>query len=229
MRALLVNLCCCFIPVKKYRKYFRERFAVRYKVTYNMQEEATISYFPNRENRYQVLLRNGARFLYRNRLSKGVKIGENSYLNAYASVEKNTVIGRYCSIGEGCLLGAGEHPTQFLSTSPRVYGNNYNNIIKQTRIGNDVWIGAKAIVKCGITIGNGAIIGAGAVITKDVPPYAIVGGVPARLIRYRFDKETIEKLQQTEWWELPRKQLVRLPFTSVSASLQQLLTYHKAK
>ena len=76
-----------------------------------------------------------------------------------------------------------------------------------TTIGNDVWIGAHAQIKSGITIGTGSIVAAGAVVTKDVPPYAIVGGVPAKIIRYRFPEETVEKLLKSEWWKLSDKEI----------------------
>jgi len=74
--------------------------------------------------------------------------------------------------------------------------------LKRTQIGNDVWIGARAIVLDGISIGDGAVIAAGAVVTKDVPPYAIVGGVPAKLIRYRFEDDVIQELLKWKWWDL---------------------------
>ncbi len=75
------------------------------------------------------------------------------------------------------------------------------------KIGNDVWIGANVLILDGVTIGNGAIIAAGAVVTKDVPPYAVVGGVPAKIIKYRFNKEEIDFLEQLKWWEKDEKWL----------------------
>lgn len=225
MRSILVRLLCNLIPVKAYRQYLRTRFAVNYRVEYNVQQEAVITKFPNGRNCHTILLKNGVRFLHRNYVSRGVKIGRYSYLNAYSRAERNTVIGRYCSIGHHVILGAGEHPTHFLSTSPAIYQNRKTNrweVAKQTCIGNDVWIGSNAVIKYGVKVGDGAIIGAGAVVVKDVAPYAIVGGVPARLICYRFEKETIEKLWQTAWWQLPHREILRLPFTSVSAALEQL-------
>ena len=109
------------------------------------------------------------------------------------------------------------HPTNLVSTSPvflsgRNYlKKNFSSVAYEdcplTTIGNDVWIGAHAQIKSGITIGTGSIVAAGAVVTKDVPPYAIVGGVPAKIIRYRFPEETVEKLLKSEWWKLSDKEI----------------------
>jgi carbonic anhydrase/acetyltransferase-like protein (isoleucine patch superfamily) len=98
-----------------------------------------------------------------------------------------------------------------VSSSPFFYKNEklskdrtYFEEYRQTIIGNDVWIGARAILIDGITVGDGAVIGAGAVVTKDVPPYAIVGGVPAKIIKYRFEPEVIEFLLASQWWNKDR-------------------------
>jgi len=127
-------------------------------------------------------------------------------------------IGAFCSINHRALIGTeGNHPMSFISTHPFIYNLERNPSIKEEyrQIGikerllvnkeviieNDVWIGANAIILPGVTIGNGAIIGAGAIVTKDVPPYAIVGGIPAKVIKYRFSKEMIDFLQELEWWK----------------------------
>jgi acetyltransferase-like isoleucine patch superfamily enzyme len=124
-----------------------------------------------------------------------------------------TEIGKFCSVAPGVLCGLGMHPTKnFVSTHPAFFSDkkqsgisftskNYFQEYKPIKIGNDVWIGARAIIIDGVTVGDGAIIGAGAVVTKDVKPYAIVGGVPAKTIRYRFNKKQIEYLQKFKWWD----------------------------
>ena len=143
------------------------------------------------------------------------KIGRYSYI--YGTSAVNTEIGAFCSIASGSHIGSGSHPTDWVSSSPVFYKGR--NVLKtnfsqneykeynKTTVGNDVWIGANCNIKGGVTIGDGAIIGMGSVVTKDVPPYEIWAGNPARLIRKRFDDETIEKLLKLEWWNLPDEKL----------------------
>ncbi len=142
---------------------------------------------------------------------------QDSEIGSFTSISTNsrislTTIGKYCSIGPNFISGWGIHPTDGISTSPIFYSMSHatgkvfskkNKIIerKRIKIGNDVWIGSNCIVLDGITIGNGCVIAAGAVVTKDVPDYAIVGGVPAKIIKYRFDDETIHELQKIQWWD----------------------------
>lgn len=125
-------------------------------------------------------------------------------------------IGRYCSIASDVHYLGGNHPVDTLSSSAVFYNKNFSGFdvvdIKREvlTIGNDVWIGHGVLItaKCH-TIGNGAVIGAGSVVTKDVPPFAIVAGNPARIIRYRFDTETIQKIINTSWWDSSPKELMK--------------------
>ncbi len=121
-------------------------------------------------------------------------------------------IGKFCSIASEVKIGMGTHTLNYISTSPifteknNSTGHSWANIsetnpYEQVIIGNDVWIGTRAMVLGGVKIGDGAIIGAGAIVTKDVEPYSIVAGVPARRIRYRFSEEQRELLKQTSWWD----------------------------
>lgn len=118
-------------------------------------------------------------------------------------------VGSFCSIAnEVAIFGGGEHRTDWATTSPLRFlfgdplaGKDGSPVSKgATIIGNDVWIGFRAIVLSGVTVGDGAVIGAGAVVTDDVPPYAIVAGNPAKIIRYRFTPNEIEKLLALCWW-----------------------------
>ncbi|MCZ7399979.1 MAG: DapH/DapD/GlmU-related protein [Candidatus Methanoperedens sp.] len=140
-----------------------------------------------------------------------VIIGDYSYI---LSSINNTTIGKFCSIASGCAIGIGKHPSKdFVSTFPAFFSKNNSgclisfatedsfNEFERIEIGNDVWIGMNSIILDGVRIGDGAIIGAGSVVTKDVDDYAIVGGVPAKLIRYRFTKEQIEFLKKFKWWD----------------------------
>lgn len=172
----------------------------------------------------KVTLDSNAKFEGHNRLAEGVtflnsSIGKYSYI-AEKSFVKNTKIGRYCSIGNEVQTVAGSHPLNYLSTHPMFYaketqvGVSYvdttsyeefrylDNASKTAvEIGNDVWIGARVTILEHVKIGNGAVVAAGAVVTKDVPAYAIVGGVPAKVIRYRFTEEQISELEKSAWWE----------------------------
>ncbi len=146
------------------------------------------------------------------------KIGRYSYIYGTSVVE--TEMGGFCSIASGTVIGGGGHPTEWVSSSPVFYkgknvlktnySHNEYKEFKKTVIGNDVWIGSKCLVKGGITIGDGAVIGMGSVVTKDVPPYEIWAGNPARCIKKRFDDETIEKLLKIKWWDLPDEKLKEL-------------------
>lgn len=122
-------------------------------------------------------------------------------------------IGKFCSVGQNVLIGLGQHPINHLSTSPLFYSiANLHKFeafyrkqpieeYKTVNIGNDVWIGTRAIILDGVTIGDGAIIATGAVVTKDVEPYAIVGGVPAKHIKYRFEEPVRKQLIALRWWD----------------------------
>lgn len=126
-------------------------------------------------------------------------IGEHCYIGSN-SIINHTEIGAYCSIAPGVQIGGMEHSVWKASTNTHlsdecVFGNT-------TNIGPDVWIAASSIIKQGVTIGQGAVVGANSFVNKDVPPYAIVVGSPAKIIKYRFDEATIEKLMASEYWKL---------------------------
>ena len=128
-----------------------------------------------------------------------------------SSVIMHATIGKFCSISWNCTIGPGEHDYNKITSHDFLY-NDYNNLrpmknplpydryINKMVIGNDVWIGCNATVLRGVTIGNGAVIGANSLVNKDVPPYAIVAGSPAKIIKFRFPVKTIEKLQKLKWW-----------------------------
>lgn len=165
----------------------------------------------------------------------GSKIGRHTYVVNARIVRAQ--IGAFCSIGpEVNIGGLGNHPTKWLSTHPAFYStlrqsgktfatSDLFDELKCNKIGNDVWIGARALILDGVSIGDGAIVAAGAVVTKDVPPYAIVGGVPAKIIRYRFSEDVIESLLKWQWWLLHDDELCGLAKTfseSTELSLDRL-------
>ena len=204
----IVKLLSCFIPNKDKRCDFRDTYSV---------------------GKYELD-------------RKHHKIGEYSYMSMNSAiVSPDSTIGKFTSIGREVLIGTSSHPINRLTTHPLTYTNKckrlYGDLVtpkdkiiklsangcKPVTVGNDVWIGARAIIMDGIKIGDGAIIGANSVVTKDVPPYAIVAGCPAKLIRYRFSEDVINKLLELCWWDYPKEFIVNnLPFDDVEECIKIL-------
>ncbi len=142
-------------------------------------------------------------------------IGDFSYVGRKSRII-HADVGKFCSIAGEVKVGMATHTLNKLSTSP-IFSEKKNsthyswvnisnvNPYKRVIVGNDVWIGVRAMIIGGNSIGNGAVIAAGAIVTKDVPPYAIVAGVPAKVIRYRFSNDIIERLEKLQWWNLPEE------------------------
>lgn len=142
---------------------------------------------------------------------KDCRIGKRTSIGRYTKI-RNAEIGRYCSLSWNVTINAPNHPIDSISMSafsfkPK-FGLCQENLAdqkehwKKVTIGNDVWIGCNVVIKSGITIGDGAVIGAGAVVLKDVQPYEVVAGVPAKRIRFRFSENTIRRLENIKWWNL---------------------------
>lgn len=134
--------------------------------------------------------------------------GAHTYMRSGGELFGNIIVGRFCSIGSNVVIGLerNKHPTNWLSTSffTRSIEDQYESSVldSTTVIGNDCWIGRDAVIMSGVKIGNGAIVGARALVTSDIPPYAIYAGIPAKLIRYRFPVELIARLIKSSWWDI---------------------------
>ena len=153
-------------------------------------------------------------------IAAGAPIFMGAFSYSYSEItDRIAYIGRYCSIAKDVVFGEVEHPTEWLGTSTAFYdpgfiwrdyldqrAKDYRHVKPELkhdgriRIGNDVWIGAEAYIRQGVDIGTGAIIGTRAVVTKSVPPYAVVVGNPGRIVKYRFPYELIERLIRVAWW-----------------------------
>jgi acetyltransferase-like isoleucine patch superfamily enzyme len=179
------------------------------------------------ENKYRfrnTIIDKGCSFNQNTIIHPNVHILENCILNnsevhSYSYLGKNCLIqnatiGKFCSIANDVSIGLGNHPLDHFSTSPLFYRRQNTFKIKliendlqfeeylPVSIGNDVWIGSRSIILDGIIIGNGSVIAANSVVTKDVAPYSVMGGVPAKLIKYRFSDKKIEELNYGKWWDM---------------------------
>ena len=199
-------------------KKLLQKIIYRFRIHYiNRKQKCVISYKTDIDKLCQFEESNE---IYENTCLKNTQIGFLSFIGA-GCLFNNTVIGKYCSIAADVHVVSGNHPSSiYVSTHPVTYStrkfagfsygseNTFNEYSYATNsekracvIGNDVWIGYGARILNGVRIEDGAIIAAGAVVTKDVPPYAIVGGVPAKLIRYRFNEDDIQFLLNLKWWD----------------------------
>lgn len=168
--------------------------------------------------------------------SSSIEFGKHTYGNpkVLSWGESNYVkIGSYCSISFGVsIMTGGEHRPDWVTTYPfpvlwkeakhlTGHPKSKGNVI----IGNDVWIAHSVLILSGVTIGDGAVIGASAVVSKNVPPYAIVAGNPAKIIRYRFNQETIVKLLAVKWWDWPEDEIKQVLPLFCSNDIETFLTY----
>lgn len=185
---------------------------------------------------YKILTKNYAVFAEHNtrildcEIFGTVFFGFASYINPKGLIRSYCEIGRYCSIGRNVSIGLGNHDINSLSTSPFFEFMIPEDALKlaskepkrRVIIGNDVWIGDGVMISSGVTIGNGVVIAAGAVVTKDIPSYSIVGGIPAKIIKMRFSKEIIEELLKLSWWEIKPSILKSLPSGNINNYIDNL-------
>lgn len=182
------------------------------------------------------------RQLMREPIERGIAVvGEHTYGNptlGFAYDGYRFVCGRYCSIGPSVkVLLSGNHNHQLVTTYPfsafpKAWPATAGIPFRESRgdvvVGNDVWIGYEALILSGVTIGDGAVIGAGAVVAKDVPPYAVVVGNPARVIRYRFDEQTIADLLEIAWWNWPDERVAQFTPLLLNDDIREFISQARA-
>lgn len=156
-----------------------------------------------------------------------LSIGAHSFIRSNSELSNVARIGRFCSIGNGVVLGQDKaaHPLDWVSSHPFQHGapgGRYQSEITPAVIEEDVWIGRDAMILEGVRVGAGAVVATRALVTRDVPPYAIVAGVPARIIRYRHPPAIIASLLEARWWERSVEELLRLPMSDPKAFIDQL-------
>jgi acetyltransferase-like isoleucine patch superfamily enzyme len=137
------------------------------------------------------------------------------------------IVGKFCSIAPGTtILLGGQHHHEWLTTYSLLFEPclfTKGNVV----IGNDVWIGSGAKILSGVTIGDGCVVGANACVTKNMPPYSISGGAPAKIIKYRFSEEKIQELLRIKWWDWKVEDICRIKDTLFSSNIEELVEYYK--
>lgn len=156
-----------------------------------------------------------------------LSIGAHTYIRSRSHISLVSSIGRFCSVGSGVVIGQEKHthPTKWLSSHPFQYTDSPLSYYAKTEmavIGHDVWIGSEAMILEGVNIGTGAVIATRAVVVEDVPPYAIVAGFPARVVRFRHEPPLIEQLLASRWWDIDVEKLRTLPLDQPSACIDQI-------
>lgn len=173
-------------------------------------------------------------------LNRNTQVGPDATVGKYFGMNEScfiarATIGAFCAIGARTSINPFNHPIDWLSTNEFQYHPNsfdwvpeYREIERLPRtpdmfqhvtVGNDVWTGHNVNIMAGVSVGDGAVIAAGAVVTRDVPPYAVVAGVPGTVKRLRFPEKTVERLLKVKWWDLELKDLSGLPFRDVERCL----------
>lgn len=159
---------------------------------------------------------------------------ERNVLYHFPFIGDKLIIGKFCAIARGAkfIMNGANHKLSGITTYPfQIFGNGWEKVMPEpgdlpykgdTVIGNDVWIGYDALIMPGIRIGNGAVISSRSVVTRDVPPYTIVGGNPAQPIRQRFSTESIDLLEQIAWWDWPVEKITRHLNVIVSGDVDEL-------
>lgn len=177
-------------------------------------------------------------------VTPGAFLDIGAFCNLSGGTVNNVRFGRYCSLAAGAVIGMHEHPTDWLTTSRTAYFpqvNGWRELVAPdrkdeirrglrpfrdscpiTEIGDDVWIGQGAFIKSGVRIGTGSIIGARAIVLRDVPPYSIVVGTPGRVVRSRFSDKAVERLLALQWWRYSIFDLFSAPMDDIEAALDRI-------
>lgn len=159
--------------------------------------------------------------------SRDLTVGHSTYIRSGVVLAQVNSIGRYCSVGVNAMIGLARdlHPIHWVTTHPFAESSGrvrHSPALSYTTIGHDVWVGRDVLVMSGVVIGTGSVIAAGSVVVKDVPPYSVVGGNPAKVIKYRFTDQMVAQLLASNWWDIDRNVLTTLPLNDPGAFIESL-------
>ena len=201
--------------LKRYIRYVKIIIDINSKEDFLNFNQKTIGIY-NLFLRYRAIKLHNALFIARHSIiTAETKIDKTSRINGKITIKGTgkVKIGKYCAIGWDVKILSSNHNVECINLSIALQeklGCDTFEIAKDVVVGNNVWIGDSVIILPGVNIGNGCIIGAGSVVTKDIPDYAIVAGNPAKLIRYRFNDKTIQYLNNLQWWDLNKSELLKI-------------------
>lgn len=215
--------------MRKIINYFRNHFWKKWLRTYKCKVAGGVSSLSTRST---LIVEENVSLGHVVIEAKKLSIGAHTYIRSGCVLSAVSSIGRFCSIGNDCFIGQDKntHPSDWVSSHPFQFTNtklSFEPEIVDVTIGDDVWIGHGAMIMEGVTVGTGAIIATRALVVHDVPPYAVVAGMPAKVVKFRHPPEVVSQLLGSQWWACNVDFLLSLRLDDPSSSLPRIVDSHK--